>query len=31
MGLQQTLKALSNLTAKKKDGEQPPVSYNDHD
>ena len=30
-GLWQTLKALSSLTAKKKDDEQPPVFYNDHD
>ena len=30
-GLWQTLKALSDLTTKKKVGEQPPVSYNDHD
>ena len=30
-GLWQTLKALLELTAKKKDDTPPPVSYNDHD
>lgn len=30
-GLCTSLKLLNQLTRKKKDGEEPPVSYNDHD